>query len=353
MRSFDYTYNPFQFKPLAVLPKPLTDEWRRWIAENKMLGASDRSLLQTLVMNGIDPELARQELEAVLAHPYFQAGRNIGMSVRKLESHLNIRDQLKELSPIQTQIDRRSNLSRQEFLGAYYSTGTPVIITDVMQNWRAMSAWNPDYLREQFGDLEVEIQANRNADPRYEVNSEHHKDKVQMRSYVDMVVNGGETNDYYMVASNHHVNNQVLQAVFDHIEMFPAYLDPNLAEDRAFFWFGPKGTITPLHHDPTNLMMAQVVGTKRWKTISPLQTHLMYNHTGVFSEVDAENPDYQKYPLYQRARVFEFDLHPGEVIFMPVGWWHHVRSLDICISMSFTNFVFPNAYEWDYPQITR
>jgi len=176
---------------------------------------------------------------------------------------------------------------------------------------------------------------------------------VQMNQYIDMVVNGGETNDYYMVANNHKVNNKILQAVFDDIELFPEYLDPGLWDGKAFFWFGPKGTITPLHHDPVNLIMAQVSGRKHWKLISPFQTHLMYNNVGVFSEVDAENPDYNKYPLYQRVQVFDVDLHPGEAIFVPVGWWHHVLALDICISVSFTNFVFPNKYDWHYPHIKR
>jgi ribosomal protein L16 Arg81 hydroxylase len=44
-------------------------------------------------------------------------------------------------------------------------------------------------------------------------------------------------------------------------------------------------------------------------------------------------------------------LEPGEAIFIPVGWWHHVKSLEVSISVSFTNFVFPNYYEWKYPHI--
>ena len=353
MNSINTAFNPFQFKPLALVPKPMTDEWRKWIAENKMLGGADEPILQVLVSQGIDRSVAQQEIQAVNLHPYFMAGQNVGMAYRKLSSYLDVRAKLEELAPRYEQIDRRSNLSRQEFLEKYYITGTPVIITDIMQNWRAMSLWTPQYLQEHFGDLEVEIQANRNADPRYEINSEQHKYMLRMSDYVDRVVNGGETNDYYMVANNHRVNNQVLKAVFDDIEIFPDYLDPNLAEGRAFFWFGPKGTITPLHHDPTNLFMAQVSGRKRWKAISPFQTHLLYNHVGVFSEVDVESPDYAKHPLYQQVHVTEFELNPGEVIFMPVGWWHHVRSLDICISMSFTNFVFPNEYDWHYPQVKR
>jgi ribosomal protein L16 Arg81 hydroxylase len=74
---------------------------------------------------------------------------------------------------------------------------------------------------------------------------------------------------------------------------------------------------------------------------------------GVFSQVDPENPDFNKYPLYRNIKPIELILKPGEVIFIPVGWWHHVRALDVSISVSFTNFVFPNYYNWQNPTFGR
>ena len=32
------------------------------------------------------------------------------------------------------------------------------------------------------------------------------------------------------------------------------------------------------------------------------------------------------------------------MLFLPVGWWHYVRGLDITITMTFTNFVFDNDF---------
>ena len=75
--------------------------------------------------------------------------------------------------------------------------------------------------------------------------------------------------------------------------------------------------------------------------------------SGEGSEVDCENPDYEKYPLFQKIPIIEVTLNPCEVIFIPVGWWHTVKSLDTSISLSFTNFVFPNQYEWVYLSVTN
>ncbi|CAN1209861.1 cupin-like domain-containing protein [Tumidithrix helvetica PCC 7403] len=346
-------FSPLKYNPFVVTSKPLTDDWKRWIAENKLLGADDDSLVQTLVQHGIDANEARKELQIVISHPYFQAGRNFTDALKKLESHANISIKLAELSPKQQQIERRDKLTRQEFLENYYATSTPVILTGIMENWQALSLWSPEYLKANYGDVEIEVQTNRNADALYEINVDRHRKNLLMRDYVDMIVHGGSTNDYYMVANNHNLDRDEMKSLIDQIELFPEYLDPKDTKGKTYFWLGPAGTITPLHHDPANLMMAQVYGRKHWKMIPPYYNHLIYNYRGVFSEVDLDNPDYDRYPLFKQIKTIDVLLEPGEVIFVPVGWWHHVRSLDISISLSFINFIFPNQYQWSFPDIKR
>ncbi len=48
--------------------------------------------------------------------------------------------------------------------------------------------------------------------------------------------------------------------------------DPARKASASFFWVGPRGTNTPLHHDTVMLFHAQIVGRKRWRFISPLDT---------------------------------------------------------------------------------
>jgi ribosomal protein L16 Arg81 hydroxylase len=48
-----------------------------------------------------------------------------------------------------------------------------------------------------------------------------------------------------------------------------------------------------------------------------------------------------------RAPAVDIIPEPGEVLFMPVGWWHHVRALEVSMTLAFTNFVFPNHFNWE------
>jgi hypothetical protein len=214
-----------------------------------------------------------------------------------------------------------------------------------MQGWKAMSLWTPEYLKERYGNVEVEIEGDRESDPIFYMQQERHKRKILLGDYVDMVLSGGETNDYYMVANNYNFDREQLKGILNDITVYPKYLDKSNSSRKVVFWFGPAGTVTPLHHDNLNILLTQVYGRKQVKLISSKELHLVYNNKSAFSEVDCANPDYKKFPLFKDVTIIEVILEPGEALFLPVGWWHYVKALEISISVSFRNFIYPNEYE--------
>jgi Cupin-like domain len=331
----------------------ITHKWKRWIAENKLLDLEESRIIEILIQNGIEASVATEEVRAVASNPYFQVGDWMAQRLKKLESLLSIYRDLSALSSGFGKIERRSNLSREEFLEEYYSANRPVILLDLMQTWKALSLWNPEYLKHKCGNEIIEVMTGRETDMQYEQNSQRHKNNMSFGDYVDLVTSTDQSNDFYLVANNHFLEREGMQWVLNDIEVFPAYLDNKKLAGSVFFWFGPAGTITPLHHDAMNIFMAQVYGRKRVILVPSSQTHLVYNNMGVYSEVDCDNPDSQKYPLFQRADKIEVVLEPGEVLFLPVGWWHYVKALDVSITVTFTNFLFPNHYHWRHPHINR
>jgi hypothetical protein len=234
-------------------------------------------------------------------------------------------------------IDRRSHVTRDEFFDRYLRANRPVIFTDRMKNWPAMTRWTPDYFRSICGAETVQVMTGRNSDADFELRSDLRRTTMRFSDYIDMVINAGRTNDFYLVAQNEFMRTAGGRKLQGDIMPFEEYLDER-RDGFVFMWFGPSGTITPLHHDTADLILAQIVGRKRITLIPADQKSLVYNHIGVFGQVDCEQPDLIRHPLYRYVNKTVFDLNPGEALFIPVGWWHHVRALDISISVSFTNF---------------
>jgi ribosomal protein L16 Arg81 hydroxylase len=331
----------------------LSDGWRRWLAENYMSGIPEPDLRRILVDNGATEAQAAAELEAVRQSPYVHAGLWTVQRLRKLECTLDIYQRLRSLSAADPGVPRRRGLTREEFLEEHYAQNRPVLLGDVASSWKALTAWTPEYLKQQVGQETVEIMAGREADGRYEVNSDAHRTSIRFGDYVDMVTRAGRSNDFYLVANNHFLERPGAAPLWADFEIDERYLDPGSVVSTVFFWFGPAGTITPLHHDTSNVLLTQVRGRKRVKLISSLQAHRLYNEVSVYSEVDADHPDLERHPLFRDVPVQEVELRPGEALFIPVGWWHWVQSHDVSLSLSFTNFVFPNRYDWELPQILR
>ena len=322
------------------------DNWRRWIAENLMLGTPAPTIVSVLVDSGVGANQARTEVEAAMRSPYLLGVRRLANRVAKRDWVLSIQSQLNRLGD--DSILRRERLSGADFLQQHYGTNRPVVITGMLEHYPARSKWNLDYFAEHFSERMVEVQFGRDADPQYELNSIAHKRHVPFGEYVAMVRDCGSSNDFYMTANNDSKNRESLKELWDDVGSLPEYLDSDPAR-RGFFWFGPKGTITPFHHDLTNNFMSQIIGRKRVKLIAPCELAKVYNHRHCFTDVDAKAVDLNRFPAMADVKIHDVVLEPGEILFLPVGWWHHVEALDISVTLASTNFLWDNDFYTRYP----
>lgn len=336
-----------RFARREALPcKEITDAWRGWIAENLMLDCDPDVLVKTLVQNGIAAEVARAEIDAARASGFLQGARRLKNRLAKRDWALDIHRKLNRLRP--EGIARRECLSTAAFLRDFYCANQPVIITGMMKQWPALQKWTLPYLRTAFGDSEVEIQFGRNANPEYEMHSLAHKRLIRFADYVDLVARSGATNDFYMTANNDAKNRAGLAGMWKDVGSLPAYLSER--EDGGFLWFGPAGTITPFHHDLTNNLMAQIVGRKRVRIIASCELSRIPNFQHCFTPIDGRAIDVVRYPDMAEVTVHEYIIEPGELLFLPVGCWHFVESLDISVTIAFTNFRWDNDFFTNYPE---
>ncbi|XP_074651636.1 HSPB1-associated protein 1-like [Tubulanus polymorphus] len=106
------------------------------------------------------------------------------------------------------------------------------------------------------------------------------------------------------------------------------------------FWLGSRGAYTPCHQDTYGCnFVAQIYGRKRWILFPPEQTCFMYptrlpfEESSIFSRVNVKQP-HKKFRNFRKTTPSVVTLEPGQVLFVPRHWWHHVESLETSISVN-------------------
>ena len=119
---------------------------------------------------------------------------------------------------------------------------------------------------------------------------------------------------------------------------FRAENDLGLGDRQALMsvWLGNRTRIAA-HHDLPDNLACVVAGHRRFTLFPPEQLGNLYVGPLDFtpagqaiSLVDFAQPDLARYPKFADAlrHAQVVDLGPGDAIFIPSMWWHHVEALD-------------------------
>jgi hypothetical protein len=235
--------------------------------------------------------------------------------------------------------------SPELFQKRYFAPQTPVVIHGAIDSWPARH-WTHETFRVRFGHVPVRIEvwdsdeATRDARDQAEKLTYQH---ATMAEYIDLIERHGESKRYYL--AQFPIFDAIPELRRDvrplgyYIEALRRLYTPEL------LWLGPAGTVTPVHFDRSQNFLVQLYGRKRVTLFAPAHTERLYAGDGVrnFSPVDVEAPDLARYPRFAQARGLQALLGPGDVLFIPRGWWHHVRSLDPAISLNLWWLSVPEA----------
>jgi hypothetical protein len=262
--------------------------------------------------------------DEALARAQARAARDA--QVRGVVSMAALRDAVKDAARALISIDAVARVRALD--GAAFRQravqGLPFVMTGSVGRW-PLSRLSPSDLRTRFGDAPVRARVGD-----YIANAfapDRPMRDMPMRDYLDLVAAPGNDLPPY-------VGNLELRAL-NALCHWPGFFD-RMGPPR--FWLGPAGTVTPLHCDYDDNVFAQVWGRKRITLAPPHHDAFLYvreaNPVLFGSPVDGEAPDFDRHPLARQATLIDCVVSPGDMLYVPAGWYHQVRALDFSLSVN-------------------
>lgn len=223
--------------------------------------------------------------------------------------------------------------SMETFYTNYILKEQPVVLENCVSHWPALSKWqDQNYFIKLAGARTVSIEIGRDY-----TESEWTQKLMTIDEFIKNYIYQSNGPTGYL--AQYQLFEQIPELREDIAEPeYCAFADTDDPVD-IMAWYGPKGTISPLHHDPKRNLLTQVVGEKQIFLFSPRDTEFLYPHEHELlhntARIDPRHPDYEKFPKYKDAKVQYCVLRPGQMLYIPPKWWHFVESLSISFSVSF------------------
>lgn len=234
-------------------------------------------------------------------------------------------------------LDVHDEISPAEFRKQYYLPQKPVVIRRLSHQWPAFRKWNWDYFKEIVGAIEVGVYNNVKSDAYTPINKAD--GYMKFGEYLDLIRQGPVELRIFLFNIFQHAPELVNDFTWpeDYLKGF--------VKSYPMLFTGGAGSITHMHFDIdlSHILHTQFAGRKRVLMFPYKEQHKLYRKPyEVLSLVDfsryyladQSKVDYEKYPALKKAVGYDHILEPGDTLFMPAGYWHHMEYLDSGFAMS-------------------
>jgi hypothetical protein len=255
-----------------------------------------------------------------------------------------VRLQIQEKTQAQpriTTVERRRHIERDEFFEDFARASRPVIIENATATWKSKD-WTPQSLRTDWGSLPIQVRARHfpGRDPR----TLGLRD-CTLAEYLDDIAAYEQKHDDK--EPRPYMANQAPPAEWASFIESPAYYTTPYV---TRFWLGPAGTVSHAHCDYSDNFLVQIFGKKTLALYAPDEARFLHTVEGapsfmkdarraaprmLVAEVNPDAPDIERFPNYKGAHRLDCEIGPGDSLFIPSCWFHHVRSLTTSLSVNF------------------
>jgi hypothetical protein len=244
-------------------------------------------------------------------------------------------------------VERCGPISRSEFIERFEKPNRPVIITGLMNNWRALEKWKLEAMLHSCPDLLLKTNGRSTNGKRF---------RMKLQDFLSYC-NGwnGEKPLYVfdkkVLCCSDLVNDYSVPEMFSE-DLFDL-MEEDDRPDYKWLLLGPNGSGSPFHTDPhdSSAWNAVIEGCKRVSFYPPWVIPPGVDEEEIHSEYYASEDTMEWYrsiypSLPPEDRPIECLVQRGEILFIPSGWWHQVQNIGhtIAVTQNFCSLItFPRV----------
>lgn len=224
------------------------------------------------------------------------------------------------------------------FLRDHVHANRPVVVTDAAPAWPAMQRWTPEFFRTRFADEQVAVS---------------YTETMRFADFIDAVLASTEARPgpyMFRLFLHEHLPALLPDVIPQNVYAFPRrYASPLMRpqwrrpDGYLKLLIGGVGSKFPVLHfdgDNAHAAITEIHGEKAFVMYRPEDGRFLYPNPKQPNKSlvpDLDRPDLDRFPLLRQATPWGAILKPGDMVFVPCGWWHSAKpvtpSVSVCMNM--------------------
>jgi len=257
------------------------------------------------------------------------------------------RDLETEWPRVQSAIERRDveQVAPEAFRTNYYGNGNarPVIIRARNVYGDLKARWTDEFLRREFGNTDVHVYVSTDGTfPGGDGPYDPSKYRIVAMSFGECLdrINGNVGQPILSTSERCYLYQCPAELFAGMLSDYtnPPYV-PRDGETNTNIWLSGAGAVTPPHWDLADNILVQIRGAKQVLLWSPDQYPYLYLtplgevHSRQ-SPIEPERRRSDKFPAFVNANALSGNLEWGDMLFIPAGWTHYIKTVESSISIN-------------------
>ncbi|GAB5356007.1 hypothetical protein AAMO2058_000254000 [Amorphochlora amoebiformis] len=223
------------------------------------------------------------------------------------------------------------DLGTERFVAQFEAQNKPVMIQGCMDSWESLKNWSPDFLIKNYGQKTFHVGG-------YE---------MKLDAYIRYMLTANDDQTIYLFDKHFAQTAPSMGESYEVPKYFSKERDlfsilGDRRPDHRWLIMGPKRSGSTFHKDPngTSAWNACVRGAKKWILLPPDRipcgVHASPNGVDVTSPVSLVEWFLNFYHQLSDMDVDSIECiqRPGDIVFVPCGWWHCVLNLEEAIAIT-------------------